>query len=81
MKDEKDKVYSIDVALNIVLPEFFEELATFNSLELSDKQKTIRKNLKDIQLDIRNTINLLDGTINLEKVEQTPTDYVGSVTK
>jgi len=76
VESEKDKVYSILVALNIVLPEFFEELTTFNSLELHDKQEAIRKNLKDIQLDIRNTINLLDGTINLEKVEQTPTDYV-----
>lgn len=62
--------------MNIVFSDFFEELTTFNSLELHDKQETIRQNLKDIQLDIRNTINLLKGKINLEKVEQTPTDYM-----
>lgn len=73
---EKDKVYSIFVALDTVFPSFFEELTTFNSLELHDKQETILKKLKEIQLDIQNAINLLKGTINLEKVEPTPTDYV-----
>lgn len=76
VEGEKDKIYSILVALNIVFPEFFEELTTFDNLKLHDKQETIQQNLKDIQLDIRNTINLLNGTINLDKVEQTPTDYV-----
>jgi hypothetical protein len=44
VESEKDKIYSILVALNIVLPDFFEELTTFNSLALHDKQETILKN-------------------------------------
>jgi hypothetical protein len=76
VEGEKYKIYSILVALDIVFPEFFEELTTFNSLKIHDRQETILKKLKGTQSDIQNAINLLEETINLEKVEQTPTDYV-----
>jgi hypothetical protein len=76
VKGEKDKVYSILVALDIVFPEFVEELTTFDELKIHDKQEDILKKLKNIQSDIQNSINLLEETLNLEKVEQTPTDYV-----
>jgi hypothetical protein len=76
VEGEKDKIYSILAALDIVFPEFFEELTTFNRLKIHDRQEAILKKLKETQSDIQNAINLLEETINLEKVEQTPTDYV-----
>jgi len=75
VEGEKDKIYSILIALDAVLPEFFEELITFNALKTHDRQDTILRKLKENQLNIQNSINLLEETINLEKVEQTPADY------
>lgn len=72
---EKENIYSVLSSLNVVFPEFFEELTTFNSLELHDKQEALLQKLKGMQLDIQNAINLLKGTISLNNVVPTSTDY------
>lgn len=76
VESEKNNIYSILAALNTVLPEFFEELQTFNGFELHDKKKTIDQKLKEIHVDIQNAITLLKRKVNLNKVKPIPTDYV-----
>jgi hypothetical protein len=76
VEDEKDNIHSILVGLDIVFPEFFEELKTFNNFELHDKKETVHQKLKELRVGIKNAIILLKETINLEKVEPTSTDYV-----